>query len=82
VSEEQFTLSHDDLNRLVVAMKNANAIAETLVSHGNILKELDQRLLTLSNLVQTMMAKQQTLESLYHRSLVAKYGTGPTTSGK
>lgn len=61
------------------AMQNAEAIAKTLVHHGVMMKELEERVATLTNLVSTLMQKQVNLESLYHRSLVNKYGNGSTS---
>ena len=64
--------------RLIIAMKNAEALAQTLVHHGRIMEEQQERINHLTGLVQTLLSKQQNLETLYHKSLVAKYGTGPT----
>jgi hypothetical protein len=65
-------------DRIVIAMKNAEAIAQTLCHHGEILEEFDKRILYLANLIQTLAAEVQNLKTLYHKSLVHKYGTGPT----
>jgi hypothetical protein len=66
--------------RIVIAMKNAEAIAQTLCHHGEILEKFDERILFLANLVQTLSAEMQNLKALYQKSLVAKYGTGPTVT--
>ena len=68
-------------DRLIIAMRNAEAIAQTLCEHGGILQEFDGRIQQLGNLVQTLAGEVQNLKSLYHQSLVNKYGTGPTDEG-
>jgi hypothetical protein len=68
-----------EADKLVIAMKNAAAIAQTLEHHGKILQEFDERILRLANIVQTQAAEIQNLKTLYQKSLVNKYGTGPTS---
>jgi len=64
--------------RLIIAMKNAEALAQTCSYLGQQIDAQTSRIDHLTGLVQTLLNKQANLETLYHKSLVAKYGTGPT----
>jgi hypothetical protein len=68
----------ENADRIIIAVKNAEAIAETLVKQGQLMAELSERVDRVSGMLGTLQAKQQNLEQLYHKSLVNKYGTGPT----
>lgn len=82
-AEMEYTLPIiQDHRKMVVAMKNAMAIAETLEHHGKVFEEMDERLTRLTNLFQTTQNKLITLESMIQAALSMKFGTGPTTPGQ
>lgn len=75
---DKYTEQEKKEARLVSALKNAEAIGLTLVHHGELMAAMDERINRLTGLIQTLTAETANLKSLYHRSLVNKYGTGPT----
>lgn len=58
---------------------NAVAIAQTLAHHGKVLEEFEKKVNGLTNMLQAQIIEIQNLKSLYHQSLVKKYGTGATS---
>jgi len=65
-------------SKLVIAMKNADAIAQTLVKHGELISALHQEVSDLRTQVTNLSAEVQMNKSQIHRALVQTYGTGPT----
>jgi hypothetical protein len=58
--------------------RNAVAIAETLVHHGQCLKSLEERLSFLQGQIGTVNNLLQQVQQQVHLSLVNKYGHGST----
>ena len=69
-------------DRLVIAMRNAEAIAMTLCKHGERMEELAEAINTLGTQVQNISNQVIEQRGLIVHSLQQKYGHGSTTPGE
>lgn len=63
----------------MLAGRNAGAIGQTLEAHGKRMGELADAIDSLGKQLAGLKQEIEQQKDLIHRSLVNKYGTGPTT---
>lgn len=76
---EQFIqITEEDAHRLIMSMKNAEAIAQTLCKHGEVMATLEERINTLAGMIQTFQGEVNQLRATLGQAIQGHYGTGPT----